>query len=494
MEKFQFFAFFKKPVSILALILTIFFLKGVFLASITPIFVGQDEARHYSSIQYLSEQRPVTWPIVERKIEDKNSIQRFNYSQEVLETAKAIDYDNATEYLYNTFSFIQGHDGKNESKIINNDWHQYNEYYPPNKVGKKSIYHNLLTVIEKSFGDQNILVRYYLIRIFSVFLGTLFILFSYFITKNIGFSAKNSLLLTAIVSFQPRFSIYYTTINSDALLILTFALFTLGGILALKNGLSWKNIFLIVFSILLGILTKPTASVLLIGAALLFMYFLYEKVKNKNRKIKYIALLIFACITASLLIYFKKYLPDNISNICNLFISVKDYLSKTLTIGRFGLSSRTYWGILSWTKNWSINNGTNIIWLIQAIAAVGIAFFLFSKKKFAHLPEKKYIVFLLMMLALLQLGIRFADWMFFYNNGGHIETGTPGRYFIPNLTAHIILVFTGIGILLEKTSVRDGSASNGQKYFEYSLIIGLVLMMTFMLYIIFDNIIFRYYL
>jgi len=132
-----------------------------------------------------------------------------------------------------------------------------------------------------------------------------------------------------------------------------------------------------------------------------------------------------------------------------------------------------------------------MIWLIQAVASIGIAFFLFSKRKFMHLPEKKYIVFLLMMLVLLQLGIRFADWIFFYKLG-RLETGTPGRYFIPNLTTHIILVFTGIGALIEGISFRYKFAKS-KEYFEKSLTVGLILMVIFMMYIIFDTIIFRYY-
>lgn len=115
-----------------------------------------------------------------------------------------------------------------------------------------------------------------------------------------------------------------------------------------------------------------------------------------------------------------------------------------------------------------------------------------SIEKLDFLPEKKYIIFLLGMIVLLQLGIRFADWIFFQQTGS-IETGTPGRYFLPNIAAHIILVFTGLRMLIEVISSQGGSAK-GREYFEKSLIVGLILMMTFMMYIIFDVIILRYYL
>ena len=245
MEKFQFLLFLKKPAFILALILSVFFLKGVFLTAITPIFEGVDEPDHFNTIQYLSEPRPITWPLIDREETEKNTthIRRYNYSQEIKETAVAIGYDESFDDVYTTFSFAQGYNGKNEMQVYSNGWHKYNEYNPPN-LAPISLYHRLASVIEKTFDSQSIFVRYFLIRIFSVLLGTLTVLFSYLIAKNIGFSAKNSLLLTAIIAFQPRFSIYYSTINYDALLILFFTLFTLGGILALKNGLHWKKVFL----------------------------------------------------------------------------------------------------------------------------------------------------------------------------------------------------------------------------------------------------------
>jgi 4-amino-4-deoxy-L-arabinose transferase-like glycosyltransferase len=297
-----------------------------------------------------------------------------------------------------------------------------------------------------------------------------------------GFSAKSSLLLTAIIAFQPRFSIYTAAINYDALLIPLFTLFVLGGVLALKNGPNWKNVLLIVASVYLGILTKQTAYILLVGAVLLFAYLLYEKIKNKSRGVKYAACLLIVIGITVFSIYLKQHLIGNTDSFGDLKISVSSYLSKSLTMGRFALSSRTYWGALGWVNNWFLDNLTNFIWYTQIVAAIGLVLFLILKKKQAHMPEKKYIIFLIVMIALLQLGIRTADWIVFRQTGS-LDLGTPGRYFLPNLAAHIILVFTGIGMLLRK-----------EKIFEWSLIIGLILMMTFMMYIIFDTIIFRYYI
>ena len=53
------------------------------------------------------------------------------------------------------------------------------------------------------------------------------------------------------------------------------------------------------------------------------------------------------------------------------------------------------------------------------------------------------------MIIALQVAIRFFDWRVFdYSN--EILIGQPGRYFLPNITAHLIIIITGLGFLLRK--------------------------------------------
>ena len=513
--KIQSLNFWKKPPFILALVLCAFFLKGVFLVTLYPIFVGQDETKHFNSVTFLAEPRPITWHIKSNVKKDAEGMQKGNYTEEILETSKAVNFDEEIKgELYNTLSFNDGFYGKNEAEINENKWKQYNENYPVNRADI-SLYHKLAAKITKTFSSQDLLLRYFLVRTFSVFLGTLTVLFSYLIAKNVGFSSKASLLTAAIVAFQPRFSIYTAAINYDILLILLFTSFTLGSILALKNGLNWKNFSLMAVSVYLGIQTKPTASVLLVVFASLMAYFAYRKIGIEKRKTKLLFISAIILVITALGAYFKKYIPATFLDLGTTIPSIGKYLSDSITPGKLGLSARTYWGTLTWVDSWSLDNITNFISKIESFAILGIILFLLPSKYhnkiisairrlYLHLktkctkknsgqtketaisdmgkwhnflPEKKYVLFFILMIIALQLGIRFADWR------AHGELGTPGRYFLPNIAAHIILVFTGIGALLRK-----------EKYFEKSLIIGLILMMAFMLYIIFDVIIYRYYL
>ena len=164
------------------------------------------------------------------------------------------------------------------------------------------------------------------------------------------------------------------------------------------------------------------------------------------------------------------------------FASLGDYLEKSLTPGRLALSSRTYWGALGWNDDVITGHFTDMLWIVQEIAAIGLILFLFTAKKPDFLPEKKFVVFLTAMIVALQLGIRTADWNVFAHTGA-LDLGTPGRYFLPNLATHIILVFIGLGMLL-----------GTRERFKNILIGGVILMCFFSMFLTFSTILPRFYL
>jgi hypothetical protein len=235
---------------------------------------------------------------------------------------------------------------------------------------------------------------------------------------------------------------------------------------------------------ILGPLTKGTG-IILLGSFILLMVFhsynFYKNTSDKKRVKKYF-LVSLALVILAIIIFFKIYsLSTILPSSGDTKKSVADYLSTSLTVGRLGLSSRTYWGALDWTANDHLGAIINTIWVIEIISAIGLVWFFFSKKKPEYLPEKKYVIFLIAMVVALQLGIRYYDCKIFMERGS-LDLGTPGRYFLPNIAAHIALVFTGLGMLLRK-----------EKYFRASLIISFLLVFSYCLYMIFDVVMPRFY-
>jgi hypothetical protein len=50
-------------------------------------------------------------------------------------------------------------------------------------------------------------------------------------------------------------------------------------------------------------------------------------------------------------------------------------------------------------------------------------------------------------IILMQFAIRFFDWRYF-DTTGQIVIGTPGRYFLPNILPHFLLLVSGLGYFL----------------------------------------------
>ena len=474
----------KKPSVLLTLILLVFFLKGVFLATVYPMFTGQDEARHYDTIQYLAQPKGLNLHQNKRNATTNNdNFADYNFSQEILLSGQASGIDQIRGDIFDTVDFSRDYDGRNEAAINAPTWKPYNYFSPPD-IATPGLYHQLAAVIEKVFASQNILVRFYSIRIFSVLLGTLAILFAYLIIENVGFPAEYALLLTAIVAFQPKLADYFTNINYDALLIPMFFLFTLGGVLALKNGLNWKNFLIMLLAAAAGMLTKGTGLILCGMLALVVLYFFHEYARRKNPGLLRPFYAFSVLIVVVLFAFFKQYLPLG-GGSGAIETSLGKYLGKSLTLGHFALTSRTYWGSLGWVNSWTLSNFTDIIWVIEFIAAIGLIAYLFRKETPVWLPEKKYIWFLLAMVAALQLGIRAFDWKVFTGTG-KLDLGTPGRYFLPSLVAHVILAATGLGTLL--------NLGKYDRYFKPLLALCFVLLFSLSFYLIFDVIVYRFYL
>lgn len=473
------------PDFLISLLLITFFLKGVFLSAIFPMFTGQDEARHYNSVQFTNEPANKTWEKDSRgSMVNNDTFLRYNFSEEILHAGTAAGIDDIRSGLYNTTDFSDTSEGKREQDILERKWRSYNLFEHPDAV-RGSLYHALVANIEKALAKENILVRFYSARIFSVFLGTIGVLLAFLIARAIGFSVLISTLFSALVAFQPKYAMYTTNVNYDTLLIPLFFLFTWGGALSLRDGLNGKNLSIMIVAVILGIMTKGTALILFVALLGLIGFHLFKKARNPRTLLLSAGIFFFILIGANMLLETRyslfRFLPIE-GSLSQTVISLGDYLEESLTLGRFGLSSRTYWGTLSWNDDIIANHFTDMLWPLQIIATVGIIILLFGKRIPEFLPNKKFVIFLVTLIIALQLGIRLADWNIFAHEGS-LDLGTPGRYFLPNLATHLLLVFIGFGMLLGK-----------REYFKNILLGGVILMFFFSFYLTFNVILPRFYL
>ncbi len=487
----------KNPKIILGIILIAYFCQGVFLAILQPIFTGQDEARHYNSIQLIAEpyREHIKDPVPLIGSQNKNDLSTYRFSEEIRETARATDNHLLRSEDYNTTRFSQSSLGPNESSINSRAWSVANFIggkYTPDAVTSTTLYHSIASLIERFFADDSILTRFYLIRLFSVILGTIAIFFAYLTARTIGFSSPISLLITAIIAFQPKLALYLSQINYDALLIPLYFLFTYLSARIVRDGFTKPNTIALLLTLTAAIYTKATGALLLIMILPLFVPMLWQKFyHHKNEKQKRVLCISTLLGIISIMLAFSLYFFGSATALFDKLSTLPTYLEKSLSWNKTIWPSESYWGILGWTNSSFLQSVPIVIFLIEFIASLGLSLLFFSKKLRAaypsHLPSQKNVLFLLSMIIILQLGVRVADWEAFTRVGGMtMSLGTPGRYFLPTLLAHILILTTGLGSFL--------TYFGKQSWLRPIITLWLLLMVAFTLHTIFNTIIFRYYL
>lgn len=488
----------KNPKFLLSLILIAFFTKGAFLSALQPIFTGQDEARHYNSVQLIAEkdnpslQQSATPATGEQ---NKDDLSTYRFSEEIRETARATDNRLLRADEFNTIRFSDTSFGQEESTIDSHPWSTSNyrdsKYGPDAVQGSKTLYHKLAAIIESSFADESILVRFHLIRLFSVLLGTTAVFLAYLTARTIGFSATTSLIATALIAFQPKFTLYLTNINYDALLIPLFFFFTYAGARVIRDRFTLPNIFLLIAAIIPALFTKATGYLLIPLTFLLFLPYLWQVFQQvESKRLRSAILLLTTTFFTGVLSFLYIHFFGAETPFLQKLSTLTTYLSKTISFEKVFWPSETYWGMIGWTKSWAIQYATSFIFIVELIATIGLLLVLFSRRFKENypsfLPAKKQLLFLVFMVLILQAGVRFADWNTYIRIGGmSLSLGTPGRYFLPTLLAHILLLVSGLSAFL--TYFKKDS------YFHSLLTALLILMIALMFHLTLNVITLRYY-
>ena len=526
---------------ILFLILGAFFFRGLFLVGVFPIFKGQDESRHYNTIQYLSTgknkkcQRDNEGKYLANK-QDKRDLSTYRYSDEIRETASVVQHKQIRGNYYDKIDFKNNSlDGINETGFKKKQHSKIQHFCPPDVAGSAfgregfSLYEWGLSALEKKIESQNIFVRYDLMRIISVILGAIMLWLAYGIFKAVGFSKKQSLILMTIISFQPKLATYFTNINYDVLLIPLWTGFVLVSTLIVKKGWNFKRGISSALIFILALITKPSALPLIGVVVYLTGRTFYIKGFKKQKINWFVAGLLVTGIGYASYVLMKK-VGLTLLFSSRYLDSLGDYLRVSLS--KINGSSANYWGAIGWDASQRTMLFVKTIWIIEWMAWLGLVVGVISPwiKKIKNkinfkLPScsvlknkcpiissltilyekikkqlqkndfnlsvrwKKYFWLMLVFIFVLQLGIRVADWKVFTNSGG-LDLGTPGRYWLPNIVPHFVLLAMGLKIItgfFRSKTVRT-------KYFELSLLGFLVLMVLYWCYEVFDVIIPRFYL
>ncbi len=416
------------------------------------------------------------------------NLEDFHLSEEVTKTGQALQFDQVKWQEENTPQFTSDTVGINESLITTNYFKRYIDIYPQNISTNTSYYYWITSWLEKTFSFLGFIERFFLMRFFSLllYLGT--IVAAYHIAKQLFVTHLRQILFTVLIAFQPMLLATGVIVNIDIALIFGATLFFLGALGVITKP-TYKSHLLLITGLLLAFLGKASGIAFVPVYLLVYLFFFQQKYQFSYQKILRSG---FYAGSALLLLVFFSIPKDILATFLNLGVpskfsspleSLLTYLDKTIGLDVFLRTHTSYWGNFGWLDTKINTSLLHSIAFVELIAWIGILVFLFSKKIKDYLPQKSMIILSLGMIFFLQFAIRFYDWRVF-DTTGKIVIGTPGRYFLPSLVPHLLILVTGLGFLFTKN----------KRQFTTLLKALTLSMILLCLYAIFDVIIPRYYL
>lgn len=475
----------------LVLILLVLVLTGSCFVLLVPVYQGPDEPIHYGTLQYQAEPQEKNWPMTEEiKMHTGKDIREFHLSEEVIAGGLLNHFDDLKWQEANIQPFVENTSLHPEEISFNQTNHKrYIETRPVNASGTTSWYYTLSSLIEKHLPVFSFSERFFLARFFSLLLYLGILVTTFLVAKKIFTTKLVPLLFTILVGCQPMLLATGSIVNIDIALIFSFSLFFLALVSILENPQHKISHGLLVLSFLLAFFAKGPGIVLLPIIVLLYLFLLKKYFILPTRKTTLIGLFVLFFILPIILWLVPETYLTSITRLTSTslfptpFHSLLAYFDKTLGPDAFLRTHASYWGTFGWLDT---QIHSPLLWLLAAIeltAWLGILLYFLSKKSCDYLPKKTILLFAGIMITCLQCGIRFYDWRTF-DITKQLLIGTPGRYFLPTLLPHLLIIVTGLGYLFTKDKTQFTTLLK-------TLTLGMILLC---IYSLFNIIIPRYYL
>jgi len=399
----------------LIILLVAFLIKGLVWMFITPIFQVPDENLHFGLIQYLGENNRFPAPKTSRHV-----------SLELAKTAQAVNFN-----WMKSHPVWQGLPLDWQQQIKSIDFQARKTFSDYQSMGGQKLpkaYSIIGAIVYKNFSQANFLWRFYALRFLSVVLGIITVYLSYLIAEIFFKNKLLSFTVASLVAFQPMASVIFSSITYDSLSILTATTFLY---LAAKFIQTTKKKFqwLALIIALAGLIVKSQ----LIGLSLVWLFLLTKK------QLKLLPLFLVIIFILSwqdhdirqFLLLIPEWLQGNNWHQINNYFSV---YTKPLLAEVFPW----YWGVFGWLEKVMPLVIYRVIKIISGLALIGII----VSRQFRRI--RVLLIFSLIMALVIMVN----DFFIFSQSGANF--GVQGRYFLPAIPAHMILLVFGLQALISK--------------------------------------------
>ena len=436
----------------LTILMVLALIKGIVWMVMTPIFQVPDEGSHFSIVQFISG--------VGRRPHPRREVVT---SEELIAVSKTVGFNWQINHpVWQRYT----DDWQKQINQIPGEWRNSfikNQYLTSLK--RPPLYYWLATPFYLIFKSQPFLFRFFSVRFLSVLISLVIGYFSFQIAKLIFKRKDLALAVSGLVIFQPMLSFVSSGVHYDSLAILIATIFLyLGAKYLQTKKKKYLNLSLLIS--LLGLLVKPDLIVLIL------MYpFLLPK--RRLKIIIPVGLGIFVLLTqlspllnavikggnplVNKLIYLinlNEY-SENINGLSRslfsgqIFRQLVDYFQTTWQM-HLAQVFPWYWGVFGWLETVMPAVVYQVIKIVILVSLIGWLMFIYQQiKKPSFSKSTVKVIRFLFFSAIVHLGlVVLNDFKSFTDRG--INYGIQGRYLLPFISVHMILLVIGLSQLISK--------------------------------------------
>jgi hypothetical protein len=430
------------------LLLLPFVFVAWFWIVIIPLWHFPDEQAHFGQVAFLAQngrnsagnENDLTKEIFESEVLLGTNRDQFGNNKFTFHPEYKIPYSNSNYGIYES-SISALNTPISKTTYVRQESPRYPiSYYLP-----ASFIYNLLY-------SQDLFIRVYAIRVWSLFLYIIHIFILYKLGKVIFQDKLYILVFMCMVGLQPMFVFSNVGVNSDAVGNLLFSLYVYLSSKIFVSKITKTNTLLLLATIVLGIYSKPQFIIVIPITFILFTYIYFRDLYKKNVLKKIILYLLCVIILSGILFLMR----NTYLSILGLFIQKINISSLWKFTLEYTLPHTIkevlpwYWGIYDWLGVTYPRFVHRIINRILIVAIIGFVWWFIRglmRKDYA-VRNFQLIIYFMFINIFFFISISFYDWLSWYTSG--YQLGVQGRYFFPVISLQMSFIFIGLSQILPK--------------------------------------------
>jgi len=472
--KSEFFSIKKVP----SLLIIFFIIQGVIFSGMYPLWEGWDEPNHFAYVQHIAEKK--TLPTQIDKISREIS---FTYDKIPLNPI-LVPPGKSVQDFWKNYTVNEILENKNSLSEISYSERINTIQQPIGETKNPPLAYITQVPIYFLMYDQGIFERTFALRIFSVLVTSIAILFAF---KTISLIFKDNFMRIGslmFIVFNPMFTTNITRINNEFLTILFFSIFLYLIVRYLKGKTNLIHIILIGLVLGLGLLSKQT---FLIAILIVPIFIIFKNLQNKNEQkktklsnsVKHMAIIFGITIPIVSWWYISVIISGNFSGITELHsLTFGEYIQGSMEVSWTWFTQlffKAFWGLYGWSFHFPPYPFIQITIILTGISIAGLGYGIFRTSKkigFKLIRNWKYqsiftlslsIVFLISAQVIVSIqafyGLDYKAGIFF------------GWYLFITITPISMLVFLGFRTFIFNSKLK--------KYENESLLVSLLLLLAY---------------